>query len=68
VLKLLPWFSERLWNESLSVSYLNSEKIPDHIQVGYSLNEIGFLFDIGIYTAFENWQYHGTALRIYLRF
>jgi len=68
VLKLLPWFSERLWNESVSVSYLNSGSVNDHIQVGYSLNEIGFLFDIGIYTAFENWQYHGTALRIYLRF
>jgi hypothetical protein len=68
VLKLLPWFSERLWNESVSVSYLNSGIVQDHIQVGYSLNEIGFLFDIGIYTAFENWQYHGTALRVYLRF
>lgn len=68
VLKLLPWFSERLWNESLSVSYLTSDVISDHIQVGYSLNEIGFLFDIGIYTAFENWKYHGTALRFYLRF
>ncbi|MDT8432471.1 MAG: DUF5686 family protein, partial [Bacteroidales bacterium] len=68
VLKLLPWFSERLWNESVSVGYLTSVDIRDHIQVGYSLNEIGFLFDIGIYTAFENWQYHGTALRIYLRF
>lgn len=72
VLKMLPWFSERLWNESVSVSYLSSEgidqEIRDHIQVGYSLNEIGFLFDIGIYAAFENWHYHGTALRFYLRF
>jgi hypothetical protein len=68
VLKLLPWFSERLWNESVSVGYLNSGSVQNHIQVGYSLNEIGFLFDIGIYTAIENWKYHGTALRIYLRF
>lgn len=68
VLKLLPWFSERLWNESVSVGYLNSGLVQDHIQVGYSLNEIGFLFDIGIFSAFENWQYHGTALRVYLRF
>ncbi len=74
MLKMLPWFSERLWNESLSVSYLNSvnylsnDRVQNHIQVGYSLNEIGFLFDIGIYAAFENWNYHGTALRFYLRF
>lgn len=68
LLKMLPWFSERLWTESLSVSYLQTPGVPHHIQAGYSLNEIGFLFDIGIYTAFENWQYHGTALRFYLRF
>ncbi len=68
MLKMLPWFSERLWNESVSVSYLNSGMVRNHIQVGYSLNEIGFLFDIGIYAAFENWNYHGTALRFYLRF
>jgi hypothetical protein len=68
VLKMLPWFSERLWNESISISYLTTSTVSNHLQAGYSLNEIGFLFDIGIYTAFENWKYHGTALRIYLRF
>ena len=68
VLKLLPWFSERLWNESVALSYLNTPDVPNHLQLGYSLNDIGFLFDIGIYTAFENWKYHGTALRFYLRF
>ncbi len=68
LLKMLPWFSQRLWKESISVSYLNTPSAPHHIQAGYSLNEIGFLFDIGIFTAFENWQYHGTGLRFYMRF
>jgi len=68
LLKMLPWFSERLWTESLGVSYLRTPGVPHYLQAGYSMNEIGFLFDIGVYTAFVNWQYRGTALRIYLRF
>ncbi len=68
ILKMLPWFSERLWSEAISVNYLFTPSINHHIQAGYSLTEIGFLLDIGIFTAFENWRYHGTGLRFYLRF
>jgi hypothetical protein len=68
LLKLLPWFSERLWKESVSVAYLQTPRVNHHIQLGYSLEEIGFLFDVGIFTAFEDWQYYGTGLRFYLRF
>jgi hypothetical protein len=68
LLKLLPWMSERLWNESISVSYLYTPDIKNHIQLGYSLNEIGFLLDVGVFTALENWSYHGTGVRINFRF
>ena len=68
LLKMLPWFSERLWNEAVSVDYLYTPSVAHHIQAGYSLTDIGFLFDIGVFTAFENWRYHGTGLRFYLRF
>ena len=68
MLKLLPWFSERLWNETISVSFLQTQDINQHIQLGYSLNEIGFMFDIGIYTAFEEWKYYGNAVTFNFRF
>jgi hypothetical protein len=68
LLKMLPWLSERLWNEAVSVDYLHTPSVAHHIQAGYSLTDIGFLFDIGVFTAFENWRYHGTGLRFYLRF
>ncbi len=68
LIKLLPWFSERLWKESISAGYINTPGVPHHIEVGYSMDEIGFLFDIGVFTAFESWKYEGTALRIYFRF
>jgi hypothetical protein len=68
VLKLLPWFSERLWSESLSLNYLLTPDVDNHIQLGYSIDEIGFLFDIGIFAAFEEWKYYGTALHLNFRF
>jgi len=68
LLKLLPWFSERLWNEAVSVSHLYTPDINNHFQLGYSLNEIGFLLDVGVFTAFENWKYHGTGVKINFRF
>lgn len=68
MIKLLPWFSERLWNESISLSYLKTPTINNHFQVGYSLNEIAFLLDIGVYIAFEDWKYYGTALKFNFRF
>jgi len=68
LLKMLPWFSERLWTESISLNYLITPSIDNHIQLGYSLNEIAFLLDIGVYVAIEDWKYHGTALRFNFRF
>jgi hypothetical protein len=68
LLKLLPWLSERLWNEAISVDYLHTPSVNHHIQAGYSLTDIGFLFDVGLFTAFEDWRYHGSGIRFYLRF
>lgn len=67
LLKLLPWVSERLWKESLSMSYLVTPSINNHIQFGYSMDDISLLFDIGVYVVVEDWKYYGTALRINIR-
>ncbi len=68
LIKLLPWFSERLWNEALSMAYLYTPTINNHIQLGYSLNDIAFMMDLGIFVGFEDWEYYGTEFRINFRF
>ncbi len=35
LLKYLPWFSERLWQESLDLAYLYTPGTPNYLQVGY---------------------------------
>lgn len=68
LIKLLPWFSERLWTETLSVGYLYTPDVNNHIQLGYSLNDIMLMMDAGIYVAIEEWGYFGTAVKFNFRF
>jgi hypothetical protein len=68
LVKFLPWISERLWKESLGVSYLYTPQIPHYLQLGYSLNEIFFMADIGLYVAFQDWGYKGFGARLNFRF
>ncbi|MCK4750809.1 MAG: hypothetical protein KAT15_27315, partial [Bacteroidales bacterium] len=68
LVKFLPWFSERLWKESVRISYLYTPRIPHYLQLGYSLNEVFFLVDLGVYTAFQDWEYKGFGVRVNFRF
>ncbi len=68
LIKLLPFFSERLWSETVSFAYLYTPNVNNHIQLGYSLNDIIFMMDLGVYVAFEDWAYFGTAFKVNFRF
>ena len=76
LIKYLPWFSERLWRESLHLAYLHTPDVPNYLQFGYSLNEIGFLVDLGVYVGFRErtgedthgWGYEGVTARLNFRF
>jgi hypothetical protein len=68
LLKFLPWFSERLWKESLELSYLYTPATPHYTQLGYNLSEIFFLADLGIYVAFQEGKYKGFGARVNFRF
>jgi hypothetical protein len=68
MIKFLPWFSERLWKESLVLDYLYTPATPHYVQLGYNLSEIFFLVDLGVYAAFQNGSYKGFGARVNLRF
>jgi len=68
LLKFLPWFSERLWKESLGIAYLYTPVTPHYVQLGYSLNELFFLMDLGLYVGFQEGAYKGFGARLNFRF
>jgi Family of unknown function (DUF5686)/CarboxypepD_reg-like domain len=68
LIKFLPWFSERLWKESLGITYLYTPQAPHYMQLGYSLDEIFFLLDLGVYVGFQEGNYKGFGARLNFRF
>jgi len=75
LLKYLPWFSERLWKESLDFAYLYTPETPNYLQLGYRIEEIFFMVDLGVYVGFRekidtpgDWGYQGVSFRLNLRF
>ena len=68
LIKFLPWFSERLWKESVGIKYLHTPQAPHYVELGYSLNEIFFLADLGVYTAFQQGIYKGVMVKLNFRF
>lgn len=75
LIKYLPWFSERLWQESLDVVYLYTPETPNYLQLGYRLEDIFFLIDLGVYVGFREslepsgaWGYEGVTFRLNLKF
>ena len=76
LIKFLPWFSERLWKESLDLAYLHTPDTHNYLQLGYSLNEIFFMLDLGVYVGFRerdpevtgDWGYEGFTVRMNCRF
>jgi hypothetical protein len=76
MLKYIPWFSERLWQESVSLAYLYTPGTSHYLQAGYSLEDIFFLMDLGVYVGFGQdpsegtgrWGFRGVTGRINLNF
>lgn len=71
LIKYLPWFSQRLWSESLDLAYLHTPGTPNYLQLGYSLNDIFFMIDLGVYVGFRelndrsgDWGYQGVTFRM----
>ena len=68
LIKFLPWFSERLWKESIGITYLYTPQAPHYVQMGYSLNELFFLIDLGVYVGFQEGEYKGFGAHLNFRF
>ena len=68
LLKLLPGLSNTLTRENLSLSYLGSRYQTNYTEIGYSLSEIFFLGEVGIYMGFDDVKYRSAGVRAILNF
>ena len=63
LLKFLPFFSNRLWQEGFQVNYLYTNEIRNYTELGYT---IGLLWRAGFYAGFENFKFRSFGFKISL--
>jgi hypothetical protein len=68
LLKLLPVMSNTLMRENISLSYLGTRFQPNYTEIGYSISEILFIGELGIYAGFDNTKYKSVGVRAALNF
>jgi hypothetical protein len=61
LLKRLPGFRNRLWNESLFFSYLYSPSNKNYIEPGYGIGNI--IYNIGVFAGFSGAEFQQVGLR-----
>ncbi|HBC79018.1 MAG TPA: hypothetical protein DCZ51_10340 [Bacteroidales bacterium] len=67
LLKFLPGLSRTLIRENIIISYLGSRFHKNYTEIGYSLSEIFFLGEAGIFVGFDDLKYRSFGLRIILK-
>lgn len=67
LLKLLPGLSNTLIRENLTVAYLGTGNRDHYTEIGYSLSEIFFIGEAGVYAGFNNLKYNSIGLKFCLR-
>jgi hypothetical protein len=67
-LKLLPGLSNTLMRENISMSYLGSRYHTNYTELGYSMSEIFFFAEAGVYVGFEDLAYKSVGAKLILRF
>jgi hypothetical protein len=68
LLKLLPVLSNTLMRENVSLSYLGSRYHSGYTEIGYSISEILFIGELGVYLGFDDLKYRSFGLRAVLSF
>ncbi len=64
LLKLLPVMSNTLMRENLSFSYLGRRNSINYSEIGYSISEILFIGELGIYAGFEDIRYKSIGAKL----
>jgi Family of unknown function (DUF5686)/CarboxypepD_reg-like domain len=68
LLKLIPGLSNTLMRENVSLSYLGSRFHPNYTEIGYSISEILFIGEFGIYCGFDDIRYRSIGMKVTLKF
>ncbi len=67
ILKYLPVLSNTLWREMLWAGYYSSPTNPHHTEIGYTLLEVLYSTNIGIFAGFDKLQFTKFGINMSFR-
>lgn len=65
LLKRLPFVNRRPWTETLSISYLKTDKM-EYTEIGYSLNKLFLILNVEIFSSFKDYSFDKIGMRVIL--
>lgn len=68
LIKYLPILSETMIREQVHLNYLTLPGFRNYTEIGYSLGDIGFVGEAGIFAGFENGKYKRLGISSTFRF
>ncbi len=66
LLRYLSAINKRTWSESLHLNYLSTPDLNNYWEAGYSLNNLFFMGNIGVFTGFKKDSFEGVVLKVSL--
>jgi len=68
-LKFLPFLSDKVWTEALTLSYLYTPENLSHVEAGYSMRRLFlYMVDLGFYVGLDKGSFLGPGIRVNLHF
>ena len=64
LLRYLSFINKQTWSESLHLNYLTTPALKNYLEAGYSLNNLFFIGNIGVFTGFKNGKFESIAGKI----
>jgi len=68
LLKRLPWISKQSWTENLYFNYLMVNAHKPYFETGYSLGQIFFAGEIGVFAGFKGNEFHSVGIKAVFEF
>ncbi len=64
LLRYLSFLNQRTWSESLHLNYLSTPALQNYWEAGYSLNNLFFLGNVGVFAAFNGNKFEAVEVKV----
>jgi hypothetical protein len=68
LVKYLPFISNTLMRENISLGYMGTRYQKHYWEAGYSISEIFLIAEAGVFVGFENLKFKSAGVALVLKF